>query len=105
MRKITSEAKKAFEAGRDYNGGNTRVIRGGLFLFGNKIAEYASLFPGDGNRDINITNAGWFTSTTKERLNALEGVHIVQNAGEWYLNGTKWDGSWITVKPDGKLIK
>lgn len=104
MRKITSDAKKCFEAGRDYNGGNTKVLRGGLFLFGNKIAEYASLF-NDGNRDINITNCGYFTATTKERLNALEGVHIVQKAGEWFLNGTKWDGNWITVKPDGKLIK
>jgi len=97
MRKITSEAKKAFEAGRDYKNTNTEIRGGSMFLFGNKIAEYASLF-NDGNRDINITNAGWNSATTKERLNALEGVHIVQKAGVWYLNGEKWGGEWITIK-------
>ena len=98
MRKITSEAKIAFEQGRDYRNGNTEVAGGDLFLFGNKIAEYTSLYKNDGNRDINITNCGYFTATTKERLNALEGVHIVQKAGVWYLNGKEWGGEWITIK-------
>ena len=77
MRKITQEASHAFDHEYNYKGSNTQVVDGALFLFGHKIAEYESLFKGDGNRNINITNCGYFTATTKERLNALEGVHIV----------------------------
>ncbi len=104
MRKITSEAKKAFEAGRNYKNSNTEISGGSYFLFGNKIAEYSSLF-NDGNRDINITTAGWKSATTKERLNALEGVNIIQRAGIWYLNGQEWGGEWVTVKADGTIIR
>jgi hypothetical protein len=44
---------------------------------------------------VTISNAGWFSKTTKERLNGLYGVSISQKAGEWYLNGIKWGGHWI----------
>lgn len=97
MRKISFESAQAFMSGKDYKGSNTQVFRGDLFLHGNKIAEHNSLFKGDGNTKINITNAGWFSSTTKERLNALPGVHIQQKAGVWFLNGKEWNGEWITV--------
>lgn len=100
MRKITFEASKAFMGGYNFKSGNTKVERGQLFLHGHKIAEYASLF-NDGNKDINITNAGWSTTTTKERLNGLVGIHIVQKAGVWYLNGIEWTGAWVTVKENG----
>lgn len=105
MRKITSEAKKAFEGGYNYKSNNTEVKGGAMFLFNNKIAEYTSLFSNDGNKDINITNCGWMTSTTKERLNALEGVSITQKAGVWYLNGQEWGGEWVTVKPNGTIVR
>jgi len=89
MRKITSEAKKAFEGGYNYKNTNTVVFSKGLYLFGHKIADNA-----DG---LEITNCGYFTATTKERLNALEGVNIIQRAGEWYLNGKIWGGEWIKI--------
>ena len=46
---------------------------------------------------LRITNCGWFTTTTKERLNGLSGVAIHQSKGVWYLNGDAWDGrnKWI----------
>ena len=42
----------------------------------------------------------WFTPTTKERLNALPDVNIVQRNFKWYLNGNlkPWDGKKIDVK-------
>ena len=98
MRKISQEASKAFESGSEYKNSNTEVSRGALFLHGNKIAEFTSLFPADQNKDINITLAGWNTNTTRERLNALEGVRVSTKQGQAYLNGQKWDGSWITIK-------
>lgn len=92
MRKITSEAVRAFEWGNNYKGSNTEVKNNGeMYLFGNLIARHV---PGG----YEITNAGWQSATTKERLNAIQGVHIVQKAGEWYLNGNLWNGSWITIK-------
>lgn len=68
---------------------NTHTDGQGLYLFGNKIAEWRE----DG---LYVSNAGWFTRTTKERLNAL-GLNIYQEKFEWYLNGVKWDGNWIKV--------
>jgi len=48
--------------------------------------------------DIRITNAGWKSNVTKDRLNALpNGVSINQVRGEWFLNGNPWDGSWIKI--------
>jgi len=44
-----------------------------------------------------ITNAGWQSNTTKERLNGLSGVSIYQKNFQWFLNGKPWNGDWITV--------
>lgn len=65
-----------------------------LKLFGNRIAYRYN----DPERTLSITNCGWNTATTKERLNALQNVSIQQLRGEWYLNGKKWDGELIDVK-------
>jgi hypothetical protein len=46
---------------------------------------------------ISITNCGWFTPTTKERLNALPNVNIVQKNFVWYLNGQEWDGNLTDI--------
>lgn len=62
-----------------------------LFLHGNAIAVYNSM------HGLYITNAGWATNTTKERLNAVNGVSIQQKKGIWYLNGKEWDGKPIKV--------
>ena len=65
-----------------------------LKLFGNSIAYRYN----DPERTLSITNCGWDTPTTKERLNALPNVSIRQVNREWFLNGEKWNGNLIDVK-------
>lgn len=92
-RKITTNAINAFISGRPFSSSNTTVeVEGNsvrLYLHGNLIAKKE-----DGK--LYVTNAGWQSNTTKERLNGLPGVSVSQKNYEWYLNGVKWDGK-ITV--------
>lgn len=97
MRKVSKEAAKAFMNAKNFYSSNTTVevlpnvtI---LKLFGNAIAYRYN----DPERTLSITNCGWFTNTTKERLNAIDGVHIVQKKGVWYLNGKEWGGELINI--------
>lgn len=90
MRLVTSKIVDAFVGGRNLKVGNTRSFDGAIYLHDNKIAEYRA----DG---LWITNAGWFSNTTKERLNGLPFVRIYQYQHNWYLNANRWDGSWIRV--------
>lgn len=107
MRQITRQAVRAFENGLKFASGNTyvRVERQNvsLYLHGNLIA-FRLL--GDRN-SLRIQNCGWFSNTTKERLNGLTGVSICQKAGEWYLNGKKWDGELVNVQEwtHGKIFE
>jgi hypothetical protein len=95
MRKITTDSVRALLDGVLFKRDNTEVVREGsiyyLKLFGNKIAARK----GDGR--IWIRTAGWFSDTTKERLNGLPNVHIQQKSYEWYLNGMVWDGKPICI--------
>jgi hypothetical protein len=90
MRKITKEAVKNFIDKVPFKKDNTEVVREGtifyLKLFNNKIAAL------EGNGKMWISNAGWKSNTTKERLNALPGVNIYQRKKIWYLNDTIWNG-------------
>ena len=96
MRKITSESINAFMNGQDYRKSNTDVesrMNGRISymtLHGNLIAIRVS-------DTIFISNAGWFSKTTKDRLNGLPGVSISQRNFVWYLNDQKWSGDWINV--------
>ena len=90
MRKITREIVDAFQNSRSLKIGNSRTNGESLWLFDNKIAEIRR----DG---LWITNAGWDSATTKERLNGLSSVRITQRSGNWYLNERRWDGSWVHV--------
>lgn len=77
---------------------NTQVVvdekgNASMYLFGNKIA----VFSADGI--LYISNAGWFSKTTKERLTDIPGVRISQRNWQWYLFGELWDGRWIGLKP------
>ena len=98
MRKITSEAVYAFENARKFKKGNMSVeVMPNVTvmkLYGNAIAYLYN----DPERTLSITSAGWFTDTTKERLNGLKGVHIRQHKWDWYLNGEVWDGKLIDVR-------
>lgn len=98
MRKITQEAVHCFYNAVPFNKANTSVevlpnvtI---LRLHGNPIAYRYN----DPERTLSITNAGWFSNTTKERLNALDGVRIRQKDGQWYLNGELWNGELIDIE-------
>lgn len=90
MRQVTRRIVDAFMDGRNLKLGNTRCFEGAIYLHNNKIAEYRA----DG---LWITNAGWQSNTTKERLNGLPFVYISQRNFKWYLNGMSWDGSWVRV--------
>lgn len=94
MRKITKQAVNAFEKNKNFNDSNTIVKQENgvtkMFLFGNLIAKKE-------NGKVYITNAGWESNTTKERLNAIQGVSIQQKNFVWYLNGKKWDGKLTKI--------
>lgn len=96
MRKITIKSASAFENNENFKESNTEVITDGhttiLSLFGHKIA-----FKDTSTNELRITNCGYKTNTTKERLNGLSGVSINQKKGTWYLNGVEWNGKLITV--------
>lgn len=101
MRKITQNTINAFLNDDQIKIDNTQVIvnanfgdpRTELYLFDNLIAQKRI-----GSKTIQITNAGWKSKTTKERLNALPNVRIQQKQKEWYLNGIKWDGEFTTIQ-------
>ena len=98
MRKITQDAIEAFNSNTPFSSGDTQVSIDDtgatcLKLHGNLIA----IRHADGKQELEISNAGWETNTTKERLNGLPGVSIQQKQGVWYLNGVEWDGEWITI--------
>ena len=62
-----------------------------LKLHGNTIAVIDELGV------LSVSNAGWASNTTKERLNGLPGVRVNQKNWSWYLNGTEWDGGWKRI--------
>ena len=97
MRKITEESVDAFLNAKKFKKANMEVevlpnvtI---LKLHGNKIAYMYN----DPERTLSITNCGWKTTTTKERLNAIPGVSIFQKNWQWYLNDKQWDGELIDI--------
>jgi hypothetical protein len=97
MKKITEKSIDAFLNAKPFRRDNTEVVVLPnvtiLKLFGNEIAYLYN----DPERTLSITNRGWFTDTTKERLNGIPRVSISQQKGKWYLNGTLWDGKLIDV--------
>jgi len=97
MRKITNESVVAFNNALPFKKSNMEVkvlLNVTIMeLFGNAIAYRYN----DPQRTLSITNCGWWTSTTKERLNGIDGVRINQKNGQWFLNGKEWDGKLTDV--------
>lgn len=95
MRKITKESVNAFLMGKQFNKGNMSVEVGPdytkLKLHGNTIATI------DEMGVLSVSNAGWASNTTKERLNGIPGVRVNQKNWTWYLNGNEWDGSFQRI--------
>ncbi len=94
-RKITKEAVSKFLSKTPFRKSNMSVEESyGIYklkLHGNTIATIDELGV------LSVSNAGWMSNTTKERLNGLPQVHVKQKNWTWYLNGTEWDGSWKRV--------
>lgn len=97
MRAVTEKICRAFQERRALKLSNSFTDGDALWLFGNMIAMYR-------NGDLFICNGGWNSVTTKERLNGLNGVSIVQRRGSWFLNGTEWDGNWVNASQFGNTI-
>jgi len=97
MRKITEQSTEAFMNAERFKKANMEVEVlpnvSILKLHGNSIAYRYN----DPERTLTITNCGWFSNTTKERLNALEGVNIYQKNFKWFLNGKEWNGQKIDI--------
>ena len=95
MRKITREAVDKFLSKTPFKKSNMQVEQVGstfrLKLHNNTIASI------DEFNMLSISNAGWSTNTTKERLNGLPNVHIKQKNWSWFLNGNEWSGEWTRV--------
>ena len=102
MRKVTRTIVEAFYSGVAKTSGNTCTDGNNVWLHGNKIAEKDEL----GN--LLITNAGFETNVTKERLNGLlqlgnfpqwPAPHIYQKNFTWYLSvGGHNDGRQRTLE-------
>lgn len=96
MTKISRNAATAFCACKRFASGKTHVaVKEGayyLLLHGNAIARIDM-----DTKAIEITTAGWNTTTTKARLNALPGVRVTTRNFELFLNNRPWDGSWVGV--------
>jgi len=90
MRKVTEFIVGKFLLQEPATKGNSHCDGNALFLHGNKIAEWR-------DHRIWITDAGWDSTTTKERLNGIPGVRVYHHRKELYLNDKPWDGDWIQV--------
>jgi hypothetical protein len=95
MRKITRESVDKFLSKETFKKSNMEVDecygKFRLKLHGNTIAIL------DEFNMLSISNAGWHSNTTKERLNGLPHVRINQKNWNWYLNGEQWSGEWTRV--------
>jgi hypothetical protein len=91
MRKIEQKMMDAIKNGKSICLGNTEVRFDNstneckILLFGNEIC---TIYPNEqGDYQMHLRDAGWKTSTTKSRLNALLSIssgQIFQAAGVWY---------------------
>lgn len=97
MKIVTQKAVACFRNGGNAKFSNTEVVTENgvskMYLFGNLIAILDHNVGGV----MKITNAGWESNTTKERLNALPNVNIHQKNFVWYLNGEAWNGQLTTI--------
>ena len=97
MRNITIESINAFLSAKKFKKSNMQVeVLPNVTVLkyqGNEIAYRYN----DPKKTLSITNCGWFSNTTKERLNGLPNVSIQQKNFIWYLNGNEWNGNLIEI--------
>ncbi len=101
MRKIPQESVDAFLSGDNLNKANMQIHTRGHYVYmnlhGNSIAR-RNLDTGS----IYISNAGWETVTTKERLNGLLNTlgkkRIFQHKFEWFIGTREFPyDEWMMV--------
>lgn len=102
MRKITEQSIDAFYNAKPFKKANMEIkvlpnvtI---MLLHNNPIAYRYN----DPEKTLMITNAGWQSNTTKERLNGIRGVDIRQKNFVWYLNGKEWNGDLVEIKKNNE---
>mgnify|MGYP003109534383 FL=1 len=97
MRKITKESINAFLNAEKFSKQNMSVeVLPNVTILKLHQNPIAYLY-NDPNKTLSISNCGWFTPTTKERLNALPNVYIQQKNYVWYLNGKEWNGELTDI--------
>ena len=108
MRQITEQSIAAFLNAEEFSKQNmiVEVLPNVtiLKLHNNPIAYLYN----DPEKTLSITNAGWKSNTTKERLNGLIneylgypnciGRGINQKNFIWYLDGKEWNGKLTDIK-------
>ena len=108
MRQITEQSIAAFLNAEEFSKQNmiVEVLPNVtiLKLHNNPIAYLYN----DPEKTLSITNAGWKSNTTKERLNGLIneylgypnciGRGINQKNFVWYLDGKEWNGKLTDIK-------
>jgi hypothetical protein len=97
MRTITQKAVNALLNAQKFKLSNTEVKvldNVSILLYQNNPIAYLY---NDPERTLSIQNCGWFSNTTKERLNGLPNVKISQKNFVWYLNGKEWNGNLIDI--------
>lgn len=101
MRQVTKQIVIAFLKGKTKKVGNTYTNGEAIWLHRNKIAEKRG-------GELWISNAGWASNTTKERLNGLlattSNAYITQRNFQWYLNGHAWNGQWVNPVTFGATV-
>jgi hypothetical protein len=102
MRDITLESVHAFLNAKKFKKSNMEVIttshESNLYYHNNLIAR-KDLQTGK----IHITNCGWETNTTRDRLNGVlilsrSNLDLIrQKNWVWYLDGKAWNGNLIQI--------
>lgn len=100
---ISEDAATALMNHKTFSRTNTKVTvnKDGdyeLYLFNNLIAIHTH------DKRLFITSAGWNSTTTRERLNALPNIWVRTRNGQMFLNDGKWDGSWTEVIQAGPVL-
>lgn len=83
MRKITLESATALKHKKYYKKSNMFVVGGHYKLHGHEIVEFK-------NNRLFLNNCGYYTNTTKERLNGVlsvfnTGLKIIQRDFQWFI--------------------
>lgn len=119
MKKITAQSITAFFSGRNLSAGNMSIEHhesaagpvASMYLHGNLIAKRIGLC---NDYDLALSDGGWESNTTKERLNGLlnyigAGVCVTQKDYVWYIGALRavvdedWLGS-VVVRVRGGVV-